>query len=167
MDPVMQYILGWNLPAFICLVVGMLLMITEMFTPGFGVPGTLGGIALLAAVVLRADNLATGLITLVLIVVPLLIGAGITIHSFSKGVLNRSPVVLREKIEGSSSSLSGADMQALVGAEGVALTALRPAGTGSFDGKRLDVMSSGGFIPKDAAIRITAVEGLRITVEQL
>lgn len=76
-------------------------------------------------------------------------------------------MVLRDSIDGSSSSLADAEMQTLVGAEGVALTALRPAGVGSFDGKRLDVISSGGFIAKDAPIRITAVEGLKIMVEQL
>ncbi|MBQ4610956.1 MAG: hypothetical protein IJB30_04395 [Clostridia bacterium] len=167
MNPVTQYILGWNTPAVICLVVGMALMAIEIFTPGMGAPAIFGSVALVAAIILRADSLETALITFVLILVPLLIAGGIAIHSFSKGALNRSPVVLKEKIEGASSSLSDSDMQALVGAEGVALTALRPAGNGDFGGRRLDVVTSGAFIAKDSPIRIVAVEGLRIMVEQI
>lgn len=167
MDSVTQYILGWNIPAIICLVVGMVLMAIEIFTPGMGAPAIFGSISLVAAIILRADSIETALITLVLMLVPLLIGAGIAMHSFSKGALNRSPVVLKDKIEGASTSLSGAEMQALVGAEGVALTALRPAGNGEFDGRRLDVVTSGDFIAKDSPIRIVAIEGLRIMVERI
>lgn len=167
MESVTQYILGWNTPAIICLVVGMVLMAIEIFTPGMGAPAIFGSIALVAAIILRADSVETALITFVLILVPLLIAAGIAIHSFSKGALNRSPVVLKEKIEGASTSLSDAEMQSLVGAEGVALTALRPAGNGEFGGKRLDVVTGGDFIAKDSPIRIVAVEGLRITVEKI
>ena len=105
MESVTQYILGWNTPAIICLVVGMVLMAIEIFTPGMGAPAIFGSIALVAAIILRADSVETALITFVLILVPLLIAAGIAIHSFSKGALNRSPVVLKEKIEGSSTSL--------------------------------------------------------------
>ena len=67
---VMEYLLGWQLPAIVCLIVGILLMTYEMFTPGMGVPGALGALSLLAAVVLRADSLQTALITLLLILVP-------------------------------------------------------------------------------------------------
>ena len=167
MDSVTQYILGWNTPAIICLVVGMVLMAIEIFTPGMGAPAIFGSISLVAAIILRADSVETALVTFVLILVPLLIGAGIAMHSFSKGALNRSPVVLKEKIDGTSTSLTGAEMQALVGAEGVALTALRPAGNGEFDGRRLDVVTSGDFIAKDSPIRIVAIEGLRIMVEKI
>ena len=55
MDPVMDYIMGWSLPALLCLIAGLLLMVYEMFTPGMGVPALLGGICLLGAIVLRAD----------------------------------------------------------------------------------------------------------------
>ena len=167
MESVTQYILGWNTPAVICLVAGMVLMAIEIFTPGMGAPAIFGSISLIAAIILRADSIETALITLVLILIPLLLGAGIAIRSFSRGALNRSPVVLKDRIEGSSTSLSDAEMQQLVGAEGVALTALRPAGNGVFDGRRLDVVTSGGFIAKDSPIRIVAIEGLRIMVEKI
>ena len=44
---VVEYLLGWQLPAIVCLVVGILLMTYEMFTPGMGVPGALGALFLI------------------------------------------------------------------------------------------------------------------------
>ena len=164
---VMEYLLGWQLPAIVCLIVGILLMTYEMFTPGMGVPGALGALSLLAAVVLRADSLQTALITLLLILVPLIIAAVIVFRSMSRGALSRSPIVLKERIEAESTSLGDAQMQALVGREGVSLSALRPSGRADFDGLRLDVSSSGEFIPKGARVRIERVEGLRVLVRAL
>ncbi|MEA5058539.1 MAG: hypothetical protein EOM66_02455 [Clostridia bacterium] len=162
-----EYLMGWHLPAIICLIVGLLLMVYEMFTPGMGFPGLLGAIALLAAVVLRADSLQTAAITMLLILIPLILAAVIIFRSFSKGALSRSPIVLKESIESESTSLSDADMKKLVGREGVSLSTLRPSGMADFDGLRLDVVSSGEFIPKGARVRIERVEGLRILVKPL
>ncbi len=164
---VVDYLLGWQLPAIVCLIVGALLMTYEMFTPGMGVPGALGALFLLAAVVLRADSLQTALITLLLILVPLIIAAIIVFRSMSRGALSRTPMVLKERIEAESTSLGDVEMQELVGREGVSLSALRPSGRADFDGLRLDVSSSGEFIPKGARVRIERVEGLRVLVRAL
>ena len=105
MDPVMDYIMGWSTPALICLIAGLILMVCEMFTPGMGIPGILGGLCLLGAIVLRADSLTTALITLILILLPLMIAAGIIFRSFSKGALSRSRIVLKDSIDGESPPL--------------------------------------------------------------
>lgn len=162
-----EYLLGWQFPAVICLVVGLLLMIYEMFTPGMGFPGLMGAICLLAAVVLRADSLQTAAITLLLILVPLIIAAIIIFRSFAKGALSHTPIVLKESIESESTPMGEAEMQALVGREGVCLSTLRPSGRVDFDGLRLDVVSSGEFIPQGAKVRIERVEGLRVLVRAL
>jgi len=167
MDGLMQYIIGWSLPAVMCLLVGLALMIAEMFTPGMGVPGILGFIALAAAVVLRADSLANAIITLALILVILGIAGFFVYRSFQKGALSRSAIVLRESIDKKSTSLSDADAEALLGLEGECLTALRPSGNADFDGKKLDVVSDGAFIEKGSRVRIVCVEGLRILVKKI
>ena len=104
MDPIMDYIMGWSAPALICLVLGLILMVCEMFTPGMGLPGLIGGLCLLGAIVLRADSLTTALITLILILLPLMIAAGIIFRSFSGGVLSRSRIVLKDSINEESTS---------------------------------------------------------------
>lgn len=162
-----SYLVGWQLPAIVCLVLGLLFMAYEMFTPGMGVPGALGALLLLAAVVLRADSLQTALITLLLILIPLIIAAVIVFRSMSRGALSRTPIVLSERIEARSTPLSDEEMQNLVGREGVTLSALRPSGRADFDGLRMDVSSTSEFIPKGTKVRIERVEGLRVLVRAL
>ena len=155
MDGFLAYIVGWSLPALVCLLVGM------------GLPGILGAGALIAAVVLRADTLASALITLALIIVILAIAAFFVYRSFQKGAISRSPIVLNDSIEEKSTSLSDASAQELIGLEGECLTALRPSGNADFDGRRLDVVSAGEFIEKGSRVRIESVEGLRILVKKV
>lgn len=165
MEFFMQYIMGWHLAALICLILGLSLMVFEMFTPGMGVPGILGLVLLIVAIVLRADSFVNGAVTLAIILV-LLGAAGFFIfRSFKKGTLSRTPLILKESIGEKSTSLSDADMQQLVGLEGIALSALRPSGNAMFGDRRLDVVTEGEFVAKGAKIRIMRVEGLRVLVK--
>jgi membrane-bound serine protease (ClpP class) len=52
----------------------------------------------------------------------------------------------------------------LVGAVGVALTDLRPAGVARFGDDRVDVVTQGDFIPTGTRIQVLRVEGNRVTV---
>jgi len=52
----------------------------------------------------------------------------------------------------------------LLGKNGIALTALRPAGTAVFDGKRTDVVTEGGFVEKGQPVTVVGIEGLRVVV---
>ena len=167
MGGILGYLMGWSLPAVILLLVGLALMVAEMFTPGMGVPGILGLCCLLGAMVLRADSFASAVITLAIIIVILAIAAFFIYRSFQKGAISRSPIVLRDAIVERSTSLSDMDAQSLVGLEGECLTALRPTGNADFDGRRLDVVSEGGFIEKGSRVRIERVEGLRILVKKV
>lgn len=167
MDFILEYIMGWHVAALVCLIAGLALLVVEMFIPGIGVPGILGFILLIAAVVLRADTFANGAITLAIMLV-LLGAAGFFIYrSFKKGIISNSPIVLKESIEETSTSLSDEEMQQLIGREGIALSALRPSGNAAFDDKRLDVMTQGEFVAKGARVQIVRVEGLRVLVKPL
>ena len=61
--------------------------------------------------------------------------------------------------------ISSPPREDLVGAEGVAITDLHPAGTAMIGGERLDVVSAGGFITKDERVRVVRSEGYRHVVE--
>lgn len=154
-------------PTLICLAVGLLLLLIELFTPGIGVAGVFGILSLVAVIVMQlfwgspaaAAYIAAG--SLLLIVIALLF----FIRSLQRGRLSRSFVVLNDKIDANSTSISDEKTHALVGSTGMTVTPLRPAGIAMFDGKRLDVMTSGAFIPADTVVIITAVQGLHILVE--
>ena len=56
------------------------------------------------------------------------------------------------------------DGAALLGREGITLTALRPAGAAEVDGRRVDVVTDGVFIEAGRAVRVISVEGARVVV---
>ena len=62
---------------------------------------------------------------------------------------------------------SGSELEALLGAEGEALTDLRPVGAARIEGQRIDVRSEVAFIPMGAKVRVTAVEGSQIKVRPM
>jgi hypothetical protein len=62
---------------------------------------------------------------------------------------------------------STARREELVGAHGVAVTDLRPAGTGEFGDERVDVVSDSEWIEIGTPIRIVASEGYRHVVRRL
>ena len=58
------------------------------------------------------------------------------------------------------------DLNYFLGREGVAHTALRPAGIGEFDGVKLNVVSDGEFIAAGKSISVQSVSGNRIVVHE-
>ena len=57
--------------------------------------------------------------------------------------------------------------RSLVGQEGTALTGLRPAGKAKINGRLIDVVSDGPFIPQDRRIEVVAVSGNRVVVREI
>ena len=60
----------------------------------------------------------------------------------------------------------GTERPELLERTGTALTTLRPAGTALIEGKRVDVVTEGQLIERGAAVRVVAVEGLRVVVRE-
>ncbi len=56
------------------------------------------------------------------------------------------------------------DTSDLVGSTGLTVTALRPAGIADINGKRVDVVSDGSFIPQSTEVVVVKTEGSRIVV---
>jgi membrane-bound ClpP family serine protease len=160
----MQFLLYMGWPAIICLVVGLGLVIYEMFTPGFAVPGITGLILLIASVVLTASSLSEALIMILGILIVLSLVFVIALRSAVSGKLSRSPLVNRIRPTKEEGYLSTRDMNYFVGHQGVATTVLRPAGTADFEGVKLDVVTEGEFIDKGARLQVVRVEGRRIVV---
>jgi hypothetical protein len=110
----------------ICLGIGLLLFVGEMFTPGLGAMGVLGPSRCSRrsccrsatrghTVHGRARTLPRGR------------GAPGIFPAGHEGKFDKSRIILNERIDGSSNSLKETDFQSYVGSTGVALTALRPA----------------------------------------
>jgi membrane-bound ClpP family serine protease len=156
--------LGWI--ALICLLAGLACVIVEMFHPGFGVPGIVGSILLLAGVILYARTLIQALIMIIIILAILGVALTIVLQSASKGRLARH-LVLEDSLDESEGFPNLGDLEYFIGSEGVSLTVLRPSGTADFNGVKLDVVSEGDFLPKGTAVKIIKIEGHRIVVKQI
>jgi len=150
-----------NLPTAFCLLLGMALIIVEVFLPGFGLPG-ISGIALVGVGVALVGihfgaPMAVGVLLVLIAVLAVLISW--VLRQVVHGKTN-TELFLKEKGKYDLHE----DMQVLVGKAGVTTSVLRPAGIGDFDGVRLNVVTEGGFIEKDVPIQIVRVDGSKIVV---
>jgi membrane-bound serine protease (ClpP class) len=145
------------------LVIGLLMVCLEIFIPG-GIVGTLGGIALIASIILGFTNKGTefGMYWLMGVLVLTLLGIFLSIK-----FLPRSPagkrLFLRADESGYKSTEEG--LADLLGQEGIALTYLRPSGMVEINGKRLDVVTGGEFLPRGTKVEVIEIEGNRVVVK--
>lgn len=163
MEIISQAILS-NLPAVLLLVIGFILVVVEMYVPGFGVPGITGIACLIAGVIMKANSALEALIMAIVIIALLCVALSISIHSVSKGRLAKSKLVLHETAT-DAASIGETDLKYYLGREGTATTVLRPAGMGEFDGVKLNVVSDGEFIAAGEKVLVTSVEGNHIVVK--
>ncbi|MDA0321135.1 MAG: hypothetical protein O2923_00255 [Verrucomicrobia bacterium] len=162
--------------------IGLLLLALEIFViPGFGITGIAGFFlmltALLMAMVPHIPNNVPGLPafpTLPDIQISFLhLGSSLILSTFSAMILARflpETQMFRHLVLTASTSVkAGFDATGTsddcIGWVGTAVTPLRPAGSGEFDGKRMSVVSRGEFIDSDSPIRIVDVRGNRVVVE--
>jgi membrane-bound serine protease (ClpP class) len=165
--------------------IGAVLLLMEIFIiPGFGIAG-IGGLALIVVSVMLSmvhgvptDEIDIPTVTFVhheweWAIIKM--GMGITLTTGMAIVLARylpettifRHLALSTEMRRQEGYQGSSEHPDLVGARGTAVTTLRPAGIGIFDGKRINVISRGTFIDKDASIVIAEANGNRIVVEQL
>ena len=152
-----------SLPSAVCVLLGMILIIVEVFLPGFGLPG-IGGIVLVGAGVVMVGmhfGSLTAVGTLLVIIAVLAVLVSWVLRQASRGGGKRSDLFLQERDDRRTQQ---EDMKVLVGKSGTTTSVLRPAGIGDFDGVRLNVVTEGSFIEKDMPIEIVRVDGSRIVV---
>lgn len=158
-----------NLAIIISAVIGIVLLIVEMFMPGFGIPG-LSGIALLIASVYFTWANHGLLPALAVAAVELIVGAiavALSLRSASKGRLSKSALVLKGGQTKEQGFIAMEEMDGFVGKTGITHTVLRPAGIAEIAGERLNVVTAGEFVQKGSTVVIKEVEGAKILVEEV
>lgn len=156
-----------NIVSVVLFAVGMVLLLIELFVPGFGIFGGLGLVALVLCIVFQARSVLEALILLLAfsaIVVALALIAG---RSLKRGRLYRSALVLKDAQDREEGYVSSDDYTHLVGETGVSLTPLRPAGVAELGGRKQDVVTEGEFIPARSPVKVERVVGSRVIVRQL
>ena len=164
MDAVLQFIVT-NLPLILCLIVGVGLLVVEVFVPGFGLPG-ISGIVLLAVGIIITWNTygpVAGLAVTVIALALAGISISVSVKSAATGKLSKSALILKETTQ----TVDHEETEALLGREGVTMTVLNPVGVADFDGVRLNVVSEGTYLEKGVKVQVTKVEGTKIIVREM
>ena len=162
---------GWG--ELLVLGLGGVLLALEIFlVPGFGLFGIAGILGILAGIYMSLVgqfstvvdySRAAGTLSATLILV--LVAGWALVRTLPRNTrLQRSGILLGERADRATGYLSADERPDLVGRSGVALTDLRPAGTGRFDTERLDVVAENGWIPAGTGIRVVRSDGYRNVV---
>ncbi|MCC3372794.1 nodulation protein NfeD [Cohnella sp. REN36] len=156
-----------GMESIVFFLVGVVLLVLEMFVPSFGILGLLGAAGLIGGIVTAAYDTGDALRSLGWALLVALVLVAIVAYIFRrKGVWNR--FILKESLTAEQGYVPHADArERWIGREGIALSPLRPAGIAEVDGKRIDVVTAGGFVDRGRAVRVTAVDGTRILVEEI
>ncbi|MNV75137.1 hypothetical protein D3C71_1684050 [compost metagenome] len=146
-------------------IVGLVMMVLELFVPSFGILGVLGSISLVAGVVRAAYSFTHALFSLGIafgaaVVVIILVAMAFK----ERGIWNR--FILSDSLSKDQGFVPVREKLELVGMTGVSLTPLRPSGTAMIGNERVDVVTEGGFIAINRPISVVMVEGSRIVVKE-
>lgn len=150
----------------ILFVVGIGLIIAEFFLPG-GVAGILGLAAILGSLFLASDNVVHMGISLLIAFSISILASIIMVKVLGKKMKFFKKIILTDATKTEEGYVSNKSRLELIGLEGYALTALRPSGTVVIEDERIDVVSEGAFILKDARVRVVKAEGSRIVVREI
>jgi membrane-bound ClpP family serine protease len=149
--------------SILLLILGMAFVVLELYTPGIGIPGFIGGVSLIAFIVITGQNAAQRMILTGILVVICAILFVVFFVLLSKRRLPKSLI-----LDTSEKGFTGSeDRSFLLGKTGVVLSTCRPAGNADFDGLKLDIVSRGEFIEKDRKIEVIEIEGNRIVVKEV
>ena len=141
---------------------GFILLLVEMFTPGFSVPGVTGVVLLVigcykAFAISPFWGIFISASSLLLVI------------GFFK-LFQRSPLWKKMRLESKETKdegfSAGPDLSALLNKCGVATGPLRPSGIAHIDGQRVDVMAESLFIDKDKQVKVVKVEGNKVIVRE-
>lgn len=149
----------------LALIIGVALVLLEMFMPGFGVPGITGGILIIIGLIALGGRIGASVIWVVLLIALILIWSLTVLTRTARS--GKNPLVLLDASKKEAGFSANSPHQELLGVQGVALTNLRPAGTAQLGNERLDVVTEGEYIAKGAPVTVVATEGRRIVVKQI
>ena len=157
---------GLNLFTVFLYVVGLILLMVEAVFPGFGIAGLTGIIIVIASIVMISSSVIQGLLIIIgtaalaalLLIVLIKLG-------WAKKYLKF--FVLKTEQNSDEGYISNNKYTNYIGKRGIVITPLRVAGTIMIDNVKLDVVSEGGFINKDAVVEVLRTEGSSIFVREI
>lgn len=149
--------------AFLALLFGLLLIVSEFFVPG-GVLGVSGVVLVLSSIALFVSEFNNPLLILAFIV---LVGVStfFVCHYTLKFIQKRGGAIYHN--EDQSGYVASKVDQNLIGKEAVTSSRLAPSGYIQIEGKRHQAVSNSGFIDKGVKVLVVGGEGAHLSVREL
>ncbi len=157
---------SFDLLLFLLFMLGILLIIVELYVPDFGVIGVLGLGAILYALWTTYQDVSAIIIILLLSLFVIVLSSSIYLKIGRELVLSPG-FVLDEAIDSNHHHEAKSRTVSLIGAQGTALTVLRPVGKARIDDTHYEVISDEDFINAGEAIQVVSVRGNQIYVRKV
>ncbi len=147
--------------------IGIILLIVELFLPAYGLLGLIGvGVLGLALYETYQRNDVAALIGLAVIAVCLPLGLIFSVKNWHRTPVGRrlappNPTLTEED------RMPVEHMQVLVGTVGRSLTPLRPVGICEFDGRRVECKAEYGMIDKDVNVQAVRLIDRTLAVREV
>ena len=158
---------GMDTITVICLCLGLILAIAEIFQPGFIALGVMGAILLITGIVLRVstesgeDVFAMIFMLAFLIVLVLVVAFFVMVCTVRRSWLVGAPY---NDDDDNDSVDTSVDYSHLKGRLGVATTTLRPVGKVEIGEEVFEVIADGFFINRGQVVKVIKTNGSKIVV---
>jgi membrane-bound ClpP family serine protease len=154
--------------AYVLIVIGVVLLVAELFIPSHGVLTVLSLCAIAFGVMmtfLYGEDPMMGVITLVCIFVALPVLGGLMLHYWPRTRIGRRFFLHGPDEDATIASMPvNTELESLRGRFGRAVSALRPAGVVDFDGKRIDTITEGMMVDPGQWVRCIDVKAGKVIV---
>lgn len=154
-----------GMEAVILLILGIILLILEIFVPG-GILGILGAGAIVTSLLMSGYDFTHMSLSILIALVSAIVTFAILYRTVGKEKGLFQKLILSDRTTSDKGYVSQQNRIELIGKSGKSVTPLRPAGIAIIDGERLDVVTVGTFIEKGKTIEVVGVEGVRIVVQE-
>ncbi|MDF2839250.1 MAG: hypothetical protein K0Q99_21 [Clostridia bacterium] len=157
---------GINLFTAFLYVLGLVLLLVEVAFPGFGVAGISGIIVVIISIIMISASPIQALLMMIgtAAFAGLLLVAMIKL-GWAKKYLKS--FVLNTEQKNEEGYISNDKYTSFIGKRGIAVTPMRSAGIIMIDNMKLDAVSEGEFINKDALVEVIRAEGSSLFVREI
>ncbi|MBQ7265756.1 MAG: hypothetical protein IJS61_06625 [Firmicutes bacterium] len=145
----------------ILFLLGVILLVMELFIPGIGICGVCGVVCTISSAVLSLIYMENGVLFAVCEGVVLLVVIAVFAF-FAKTLGLKDKLVL----SGSFGDDKAGNLTSYIGKEGVCSTPLKPVGTVLFNNEYKECYSEGDFIKKGSDVTVTRCDGNRLYVRE-
>lgn len=150
----------------LCLAVGLLLLVAEVFIPSGGLIGVLAVGFLGVSLYLAFSTTSHGLVFLIVTVVLMPLMLMLAVYLWPRTPMAKYLFLNPPSPEDVAPDSQDLVLERLVGQFGRTLTPLRPSGRVDFEGRRFEGVSEEGLIPSGVLVRAVQVRSGRLVVRE-